>query len=198
MTSVGLSLFNYQDHARSNKHKIGGVVSLCRLKLCFSLHKNTTPLHQHTSNQSSTPTHSRKLLKMNVLAFETCWAKNKASDISWSVFIQLFQGLRRRIEHEISRNSSGEKVLDQNNWSRYGGVYRMANAESLVLRASIERTGICRAGLEQRRCCVWDWKYRGADKSVARPGRKQATFPTFYGNRKFITTFTTVHHLSST
>ena len=25
---------------------------------------------------------------MNVLAFETCWAKNKASDISWSIFIQ--------------------------------------------------------------------------------------------------------------
>jgi hypothetical protein len=32
----------------------------------------TTPYHQHTSNQSSIPTHSRKLLKMNVLAFETC------------------------------------------------------------------------------------------------------------------------------
>ena len=27
---------------------------------------------------------------MNVLAFETCWAKNKASDISWSIFIQLW------------------------------------------------------------------------------------------------------------
>ena len=26
---------------------------------------------------------------MNVLAFETCWAKNKTSDISWSIFIQL-------------------------------------------------------------------------------------------------------------
>ena len=25
---------------------------------------------------------------MNVLAFETCWAKNKASDISWSIFIR--------------------------------------------------------------------------------------------------------------
>jgi hypothetical protein len=33
--------------------------------------------------------HSRNLLKMNVLAFEACWAKNKASDISWSSFIQL-------------------------------------------------------------------------------------------------------------
>ena len=38
--------------------------------------------------------------------------------------------------------------------------------------------------------------YRGADKSLARPGRKQATFPTFYGTWRFITTFTTVHHLS--
>jgi len=25
----------------------------------------------------------------NALAFETCWAENKASDISWSIFIQL-------------------------------------------------------------------------------------------------------------
>jgi len=64
----------------------GDVVSLCRLKLCFSLHKDQ---HQHTSNHSSIPTHSRKLLKINVLAFETCWARNKASDISWSIFIQL-------------------------------------------------------------------------------------------------------------
>jgi len=38
--------------------------------------------------------------------------------------------------------------------------------------------------------------YRGADKSLARPGRKQATFPAFYGTWRFITTFTTVHHLS--
>jgi len=39
-------------------------------------------------------------------------------------------------------------------------------------------------------------KYRGADKSLARKGRNQATFPAFYGNWRFITTFTTVHHLS--
>ena len=37
---------------------------------------------------------------------------------------------------------------------------------------------------------------RGADKSLARSGRKQATFPAFYGTWRFITTFTTVHHLS--
>ena len=40
--------------------------------------------------------------------------------------------------------------------------------------------------------------YRGADKSLARPGRKQATFPAFYGTWRLITTFTTVHHLSLT
>ena len=39
-------------------------------------------------------------------------------------------------------------------------------------------------------------QYRGADKSLARPGRKQATFPSFYGTWRFITTFTRVHHLS--
>jgi len=38
--------------------------------------------------------------------------------------------------------------------------------------------------------------YSGADNSLARPGRKQATFPAIYGTWRFITTFTTVHHLS--
>jgi len=37
---------------------------------------------------------------------------------------------------------------------------------------------------------------QGADKSLARPGRKQATFPAFYGTWRFITTSRTVHHLS--
>jgi len=36
----------------------------------------------------------------------------------------------------------------------------------------------------------------GADKSLARPGRKQATFPAFYGTWWSITTFTRAHHLS--
>ena len=39
-------------------------------------------------------------------------------------------------------------------------------------------------------------QYSGADKSLARPGRKQATFPAFYGTWRLITTFTRVHHLS--
>ena len=39
-------------------------------------------------------------------------------------------------------------------------------------------------------------KLQGADKSLARPGRKQATFPAFYGTWRFITTFKTVHQLS--
>ena len=82
----------------------GGVVSLCRLKLCFSLHKDTTPPQP---NHTVTPTHiepeqyntwnkstiSRKLLKMDVLTFETCWAVNsekiKQVISSWSIFIQL-------------------------------------------------------------------------------------------------------------
>ena len=38
--------------------------------------------------------------------------------------------------------------------------------------------------------------YRDADKSLARPGKKQATFPAFYGTWSFITIFTRVHHLS--
>ena len=30
------------------------------------------------------------------------------------------------------------------------------------------------------------YSYRGADKSLAGPGRKQATFPAFYGTWRFI------------
>ena len=81
-----------------------GVVSLCRLKHCFSLHKDTTPPQP---NHAVTPTHiepeqyntwdkstiSRKLLKMNVLTFETYWAVNseiiKQVTSSWSIVIQV-------------------------------------------------------------------------------------------------------------
>jgi len=58
----------------------------------------TTMSHQHTSNQSNTTheiTHqiSRKLLRIDVLTSETCWALNneiiKQVTSSWSLFIQL-------------------------------------------------------------------------------------------------------------
>ena len=65
----------------------GGVVSLCRLKLCFILHKDTTPpqpnhtvtrtnIEPEQYNTWNKSTVSRKLLKMDVLTFETCWAVN--------------------------------------------------------------------------------------------------------------------------
>ena len=77
------------------------------IKICqalFSLHKDTTPPQP---NHTVTPTHiepqqyntwnkstvSRKLLKMDVLTFETCWVVNgeiiKRVTSSWSIFIQL-------------------------------------------------------------------------------------------------------------
>ena len=69
----------------------------------FSLHKDTTPPQP---NHTVTPTHiepeqyntrnkstiSRKLLKMDVLTSETCWAVNseiiKQVNSSWCIFIQ--------------------------------------------------------------------------------------------------------------
>ena len=55
-------------------------------------------------------------------------------------------------------------------------------------------------GREFEMCCnnhyiIMHCSYRGADKSLARRGRKQATFPAFYGTWTFITTFTRVHKL---
>ena len=74
--------------------------------MCFGLHKDTTPPQP---NHTVTPIHiepeqyntwnkstiSRKLLNMDVLTFETCWAVNseiiKQVTSSWSVFIQLLR-----------------------------------------------------------------------------------------------------------
>ena len=32
----------------------------------------TAPIHQYTPKQNNTPTYSRRLLRMNVITFETC------------------------------------------------------------------------------------------------------------------------------
>jgi len=70
---------------------------VCRLQPAYGYHTTTTQ-HQHTSNQNNTThaiTHqiSRKLLSMDVLTSETCWAVNneiiKQVTSSWSIFIQL-------------------------------------------------------------------------------------------------------------
>ena len=49
---------------------------------------------------------------MNVLAFETCSAKNKASDISWSIFIQLWLVRSHASEDECTsiRNMLSKKL----------------------------------------------------------------------------------------
>jgi hypothetical protein len=75
-----------------------------KINYCFSLHKDTTPPQP---NHTVTPTHiepeqyntwnksaiSRKLLKMDVLTFETCWALNdeiiKQVTSSWSIFLKI-------------------------------------------------------------------------------------------------------------
>jgi len=80
------------------------LICWCRLKHCFNLHPDTTPPQP---NHNVTPTHvvpeqynpwnnstnSRKLLRMDVLTSETCWALNneikKQVASSWSLFIQL-------------------------------------------------------------------------------------------------------------
>jgi len=65
----------------------GGVVSLCRQ---HGYHANpTTPKHQHTSNQKHTTNlviqqNSHKLLMMDILMSETCWAhKNWNKNSKW-------------------------------------------------------------------------------------------------------------------
>jgi len=58
------------------------VVSECRLEhvrapTCIQIPPYsswTAPMHQYTPKQSSTPTYNHQLLRMNVIAFDTCWA----------------------------------------------------------------------------------------------------------------------------
>jgi len=52
----------------------------CRLELRSNLHSDipsyssrTAPIHQYTPKQNNTPTYSRRLLRMNVITFGTCW-----------------------------------------------------------------------------------------------------------------------------
>ena len=80
------------------------IIIIIIMKQCFSLHPDTTPPQP---NHNVTPTHiepeqynpwnnstkSRKLLRMDVLTSETCWAVNneiiKQVTSSWSILIQL-------------------------------------------------------------------------------------------------------------
>ena len=70
----------------------GGVVSLSRLKH-FSASACTTHIEPEQYNTWNKSTISRKLLKMDALTFEKCWAVNseiiKQVTSSWSIFIQL-------------------------------------------------------------------------------------------------------------
>jgi hypothetical protein len=46
----------------------------------------TAPIHQYTPEQNNTPTYSRRLLRMNVITFETCWAIKNFHKVTSSWF----------------------------------------------------------------------------------------------------------------
>jgi len=80
----------------------GGVVSVCRLQPVYGYHTTTAKPQRNTSNQSNTTNEItqqiiRKLLRMDVLTSETCWALNneiiKQVTSSWSLFIQFSESL---------------------------------------------------------------------------------------------------------
>jgi len=85
-----------------------GVVSGCRMKPASGYH--TTPAKPQRNSYQSNTTHeitqqiSRKLMRMDVLTSETCWALNneiiKQVTSSWSLFIQYQDDLRSN-KHKI-------------------------------------------------------------------------------------------------
>ena len=89
----------------------GGVVSLCRLKQCFN---HIEPEQYNTRNKS---TISRKLLKMDVLTFETCWAVNsgmiKQVTSIWSIYIGLSGGV---VDGSVSSAACGCEVNNSLFW----------------------------------------------------------------------------------
>jgi len=67
-----------------------GTVTVC---VCIALFRcvlvywcRTAPIHQYTPKQSNTHTYNRQLLRMNVIAFETCWAIKNLHKVSSSWF----------------------------------------------------------------------------------------------------------------
>ena len=102
---------------------------------CLSLHTDTTPPQP---NHNVTPTHiepeqynpwnnqqiSRKLLRMDVLTSETCWALNneiiKQVTSSWSLFIQLFTNSlfmnELSLENKLLSLSSPAPAFDLLEW----------------------------------------------------------------------------------
>ena len=77
--------------SNKNLHKVtSSWFNLCRLEhgsapTCIRIppySSRTAPIHHYTPKQSSTPTYSRHLLRMNVITLETCWAIKKTF-IKW-------------------------------------------------------------------------------------------------------------------
>jgi len=71
---MSLALFFAQHVSNASTFIFRGLRLCVGILLWFDVcwHYGVVRLGQHTSNQSSIPTHSRKFLKMNVLAFVAC------------------------------------------------------------------------------------------------------------------------------
>jgi len=90
-----------EDVARNTKYDT--IWSLVRAPTCIRIppySSRTAPIHQYTPEQNSTPTYSRRLLRMNVITFETWWAIKNFHKVTPSWF-NLFNyvatlGLRRQ------------------------------------------------------------------------------------------------------
>jgi len=121
----------------------GGLVSVCRLKQCFSLHTDTTPPQP---NHNVTPTHiepdtthevtlriSHKLLRMDVLTSETCSALNKViiKQVAsrWSLFTQQQVTFRTNVTWKYLKN------------------YGLLIADLNLVRVKLQYPNICNTGV---------------------------------------------------
>jgi len=64
-------------------------VGACSVPTCIRIppySSRNAPIHQYTQKQNNTPTYSRRLLRINVITFKTCWAIKNFHKVTSSWF----------------------------------------------------------------------------------------------------------------
>ena len=88
-----------------------------------SYSSRTAPIHQYTSKQNNTPTYSCRLLRMNVITFETCWAIKNFHKVTSSWF-NLFNWITEWEDNSMCQYSSSQC---DNNLSQHGNTTGLAS-----------------------------------------------------------------------
>ena len=116
-------------------HKVRSAPTCTRIPPYSS---RTAPVHQYTPKQSSTPTYSRQLLRMNVITFETCWAIKNFHKVT-SIWFNLFNKQKCRLS---CRWTALLKFMTVNNSSRQQSTNFSTKCHNAPLHTAAVSLGI--------------------------------------------------------